>query len=130
MEDTLQLHYPGSEYLGPGTHIITKILKQIKPTSYVDALALRHDIEYLQDGEALFSDIRAAKQADTSIQGVLMKIGLVSRTAIDLFLHVFGKEFHLNRRPPKLTQQQYQFIKDRARPMLEEYGVADDYIVI
>lgn len=33
--------------MGPGTHIITRLLNRVKPINRVDAAAMIHDIEYL-----------------------------------------------------------------------------------
>lgn len=125
----MQLHYPGTNYLGPGTHIIKNILLNTKPTSRIDAIAMQHDIEYLSDGEKFESDFRAMVKADNSLQGVLMKIGLTSRIAIDAFLHMFGSQFHLNDNSSGITALQQQQLLDKARE-LDKWNVVDDYVIV
>jgi len=100
-------------YLGPGTHVVNNVLSGVKPTSYVDALALRHDIEYLTTGEKFYSDLRAAYNADMSAQGLAMKVGLISRVGIDVLTHLIPgiPKFHLNNsiNPSKqLLEQVYE----------------------
>ncbi len=126
----MELHYPGSNYMGPGTHVLSRLLRGVKPTSYNDALALKHDIEYLQDGEMFESDLRAAFNSTGGLQGALMKIGLLSRSAIDAFLHLFGSKFHLNKRPKGLSTDVYNKAKELAKPMLAEFNIDDDYVQV
>jgi len=46
-ETSTQFHYPGMNYMGPGTHIIKNVEEGVKPVSYTDSLSLAHDINYL-----------------------------------------------------------------------------------
>jgi len=48
LEDGIEWHYPFAQYMGPGTHIIDKVLNNIEPTSALDAISLVHDINYLK----------------------------------------------------------------------------------
>ncbi len=116
--------------MGPGTRVLTRLRAGIKPTSYVDALALRHDIEYMSDGEKFLSDIRAALSADNSIQGVVMRVGLLSRVAIDLLTHALPRvldkqapNFHLN---TAAGERYISEAKALATPMLAEWDLVLD----
>jgi hypothetical protein len=110
--------------MGPGTHVIERILKQVKPANYVDALALKHDIAYLQSGEQFLSDLEAAWRADYTIEGNLMRFGLLSRTLIDAVTHVLPvlPNFHLNLKQ-SLPDNVIADLKQRANPMLKPYGL-------
>lgn len=114
--------------MGPGTHLITRLLRGDYPTSYNDALALRHDIEYLADGEKTNSDWAAVVNADYSIQGLAMKLGLSTRILVDKFLHIFGTQFHPNGRTDKLNHIATPLLQQRllrlAEPMLNRYGIS------
>lgn len=41
---------PGHEYLGIGTDVVTKVMNGVEPTSDLDEIAQRHDINYLKPG--------------------------------------------------------------------------------
>jgi len=45
--DTTEYHLPFHNFAGPGTHIIEKLEKGVKPTTDLDLAALIHDVEYL-----------------------------------------------------------------------------------
>lgn len=111
--------------MGPGTRVIANILEGVEPTSYNDALALRHDIEYLKGGEKFRSDLKAIIGSDSSPQGLAMKLGLMSRIGFDLVTHVlpFVNNLHLNK-DVGLNDNQYQELKSKARPMLEKYNIS------
>jgi len=100
----------------------------VAPTSYVDALALKHDIEYLSDGEKFASDLSAVYNSDWSVQGIAMKIGLLSRVGLDAITHLipFAPKFHLNGRTDKLNVKTIDLQRKLARlakPHLARYGV-------
>lgn len=56
-ETSTPIHFPGCKYLGPGTHVVTNVLKKIMPTSAVDAIALMHDIDYVIVGNQMDEDL-------------------------------------------------------------------------
>lgn len=87
---------PGHNYLGPGTHVITNILRRVAPVNHADAKALLHDIDYLTKGDKFESDIHAIIDQDGSMSDLVLRLGLQSRMAIDLVL--------------KLLSQQHQFL--------------------
>ncbi len=49
MENSWELHMPGYNYMGPGTHVVSRILSSVHPTSRLDRLSLVHDIRQLTD---------------------------------------------------------------------------------
>lgn len=46
IENTTEFHYGQNNYLGPGTRIVQRIEKGVRPISLYDAAAMIHDIEY------------------------------------------------------------------------------------
>jgi hypothetical protein len=57
------------------------------PTSQVDAVALKHDIDYLLSDTPLkttLADIRAIRESDYSVEGLFMKAGLTGRAVLQL----------------------------------------------
>jgi hypothetical protein len=78
--------------MGPGTHIIQRILDAVQPKSHSDALALMHDIDYLIDGgdedKIVAADQRAIDSAKFyTLEGVAMKLGLTIRSWLHLKIH-------------------------------------------
>lgn len=103
-------------------------MKGVEPTSYQDALALIHDIEYLGEGEKFNSDLKAARNAGwTTLHGIAMNIGLRTRAYVDQFLHKFGYSFHLNGRTDKLksipTSLLQKILLSKAAPILRKWGI-------
>ena len=43
-----ELHLPGHNYTGPGTKTYERLARGDKPFNRVDALALQHDIQYIE----------------------------------------------------------------------------------
>ncbi len=88
MENTLELHYPGSNYTGPGTHVINRVLDRVFPTDYDDAVTLVHDIEYLMysDNKELIrkADTHAIEQATLDFHGLATRLGLTLGKLLDL----------------------------------------------
>lgn len=46
---------PGHNYAGPGTHVISRVRRRIRPTTTLDIASLIHDVEYLT-GEQFKAD--------------------------------------------------------------------------
>lgn len=75
-------------YMGPGTHVIKRVLSGIKPINHNDTLALAHDINYLiADG-----DPKLLQQADqiaiNNVHGdgsVPMILGLQMRKILGIY---------------------------------------------
>lgn len=69
--------------MGPGTHIISNINKGVQPTTYTDAIALTHDINYLiataNPKQLALADDLAISKAKYNASGILMKVGLTLR---------------------------------------------------
>lgn len=88
MEDGVQFHYPGMNYTGPGTHVVSNVLNRKFPKDYDDALTLIHDIEYLMYSDRpdmiKASDERAIQLATTDLHGLSIKAGLTIRKTFDL----------------------------------------------
>jgi hypothetical protein len=113
--------------MGPFTHIVTNVLNSIEPTSYNDALALRHDVEYLRSGERFYSDWKAIKESDWTPQGIMMKLGLAGRITGDIITHLlpFSPKLHLN--GSELTEKQIELIQDKASKLLMKWGIKPDF---
>src|SRR5215831_18681529 len=41
-----EIHFPGSNYLGPGTKFIERINREDKPVDRIDEAAMHHDLSY------------------------------------------------------------------------------------
>jgi len=92
--------------MGPGTHISSNIRDRIKPSSYNDAIAMTHDINYLlatgDAGKLENADDIAIRLSDHTPQGYVMKAGLELRKALGLktsenqdrkeFLQILGNQ--------------------------------------
>jgi len=105
-ETSIERHYPGMNYMGPGTHIIANIANDVKPTSYVDALALKHDLDYLFDKEPIQSDLKAIAGASIApgLQSMAMIAGLALRSGVDAIGHLVDDGWlHINGRTDTLT---------------------------
>jgi hypothetical protein len=85
LENTLQLHYPSSNYVGPGTHVISNILDDKMPTDINEAAAMLHDISYLQNagyGQEL-QDLKTIFQTDPlTLKGIAMISGLTQKNLL------------------------------------------------
>lgn len=76
-------HLPGSNYIGPGTDVYTRILDDVKPTSYNDERALIHDLQYSAKGANVVDDWEMIKNSDYTPEGFLVKAGLILRSYLD-----------------------------------------------
>jgi hypothetical protein len=85
LEKSYQITFPGSKYIGPGTHVIDNVLSDKFPTTKTDAVAMLHDIDYLINAgkSQLYSDVKAVFNADpTTLQGIAMIVGLTTKNLI------------------------------------------------
>ncbi len=84
------MHYPGDNYLGPGTNIEYNIRNKIRPKTYNDFVALKHDIDYLRAGHlnATMADLKAMWRSKSGLDGVAMRTGLGARTILDNLLYL------------------------------------------
>lgn len=127
------MHFPGMNYMGPGTHIISNILNEKAPVSRIDAIALKHDIEYLTDGEKYAADLSAiyesSKGFSNPLQALAMRLGLSIRMVGDLITHVipYAPKLHFNK-DAGLTKNQISYLKMRANKLLKPYNLEYDDI--
>lgn len=56
-----QFHYPGYNYLGPGTKVYDKISEGKAPVNDSDAAAMNHDLDYDYIGKSGWDDDRKKK---------------------------------------------------------------------
>lgn len=68
-----QYHFPGYNYMGPGTHIKSNLLKGIQPVNQTDAAALIHDIEYLHYPDQIVPDNNMLRNAE-ALKAPFLKI--------------------------------------------------------
>lgn len=115
--------------MGPGTHIISNIVNGKQPSSRIDAIALKHDIEYLTGGEKYLADLEAIYESATgesnnSLQAIAMRLGLSVRMLGDLVTHVipFIPNFHFNS-DSGLTPSQLHYLKMKANKLLKPYNL-------
>lgn len=53
---TTEYHVPTMNYMGPGTHIISKITNKVQPTNVFDKASMIHDVEYVKSGNQWRAD--------------------------------------------------------------------------
>jgi hypothetical protein len=85
LEKSFQITFPGSRYIGPGTHVIKNVLTDQFPKSQTDAAAMLHDIDYLiyAGKSQLYSDIKAVFSADpTTLEGLALIVGLTTKNLV------------------------------------------------
>lgn len=123
-------HWPGANYMGPGTPIQYNVLTGVQPTSRVDAVALTHDVNYLLAGQNPGMFHKADRLATSKI-GVLgikdnvMRIGLSIRE----LLHLKEKE---NGRDSVVEGQILKDIilyDDRFKKVRTNYGIDETYFI-
>ena len=82
IEDSIQYHFPGQNYTGPGTHVYTNIMNYKLPVNKTDFVTMLHDIQYMQyagiDNVDDIDDLAIA-HADYDLPGIATKIGLTLR---------------------------------------------------
>jgi len=94
--------------------VVTKVLSGVLPVTQPDFLALMHDIDYLKySGDeslvAKVADMKAILSSDYSLEGLLMKAGLLARTAFGL------SSFHVGSQPIKLKKTVSTLLKQHIR---------------
>lgn len=93
-ETTAEIHFPGQNYTGPGTHIATRLLNGVLPKNKTDFVTMLHDIEYSGKTNPTQSDFRAIKNSGWDISGIATKVGLIARNVLDTV--VPGSVFKFN----------------------------------
>lgn len=68
---TFELHLPGYNYCGPGTRVINRLNKKIKPVNRVDKACMKHDINYLLSNN---TDIKTISESDKEFLDELLTI--------------------------------------------------------
>lgn len=83
------MHYPGANFMGPGTHVIQRINDGLIPTSREDAIALIHDLEYLRAaGDPWLLDL-----AD---QNAIHRLGNTAVFVSSIFPELFTRAWAMN----------------------------------
>jgi len=84
-ESGFQFHFPGNNYTGPGTHIVSNILNNVPPVNKTDYNTMIHDIDYMlaqTKMDALVADAVAIKNTDFDLSGITTKLGLTARSLL------------------------------------------------
>lgn len=105
LTNTMELHFPGTNYMGPGTDIKGRISRGVRPTTHIDEIAMKHDLDYSTSREPILSDIDAiiatkvAHNPIEIIQAMVMRYGLTIRSVYDLLFHILPIEnpLHINK---------------------------------
>jgi hypothetical protein len=99
----------------------------IRPKSHNDALALKHDVEYLTSGEKFSEDWYAIKNSDWSMEGVAMKAGLSLRIIGDSLSHInpLIPKIHLNSKED-IDKEVLKEVKLRANKILKDFNLKID----
>lgn len=88
METATEYHFPGQNFTGPGTHVISRLKQRQKPTNKTDFATLLHDIDYMRTAgnpkAQNAADLRAIKNAGRDLAGLATTIGLGSRSLLGL----------------------------------------------
>jgi hypothetical protein len=82
----LELHLPFANYAGPRTDIVRRIREGVKPTTAVDAAAMKHDIQYHNIGVKLAKGQISRQQAVNQIKtsdNQLMKTALYNKLSLN-----------------------------------------------
>jgi hypothetical protein len=74
--------------MGPGTNVLQNVDLGITPKNYNDALALKHDFDYLTNKEPILTDLTAIIDSDWTLSGLAMKAGLGLRSIADAAFHI------------------------------------------
>lgn len=73
-----ELHAPGYNFLGPGTHLSEKIKNNVQPINKLDAAAKKHDIFYSKN-----KDTKSRHVADKNLQKEAWEIAVNPNTPFD-----------------------------------------------
>lgn len=109
-----EFHFPGDNFLGPGTDIVNRVMQGIKPKSFADSTARDHDIDYLISSGSSLGAIRDDYKAILSnwsnldLDALALKLGLMLRTTGNVL--TFGQLFNYNHPLPGKTPEQTALI--------------------
>jgi len=93
-EGLFQYHFPGYNYLGPGTRFITNLVNDVKPINAIDKIAMYHDLEYVL-GNYDKSDINAMRESlkYPLFESKLLQYGLGLRYVLGVkFNNIYGAD--------------------------------------
>lgn len=87
-ENSLEKHFPGKQYMGPGTHVFNRIKNGVLPVDYMDAVSMMHDINYLRyTGDQRIidrADLLAIRDSDKSFAALILQMGLATKNKLGL----------------------------------------------
>lgn len=126
METTQPLHFPGTSYFGPGTHVRENIEKHIAPSNEADLSALLHDVNYaLANGDQqllkLADDKALSRLSFTDPMYWVMRVGLKTRQSMHLYE---GEKSHYSK--TQLSNMKRQLLSD---PFYQQFGIKDSDFV-
>jgi len=126
-ENTTEIHYPGTNYLGPGTHTKSNIMKGLQPTSKTDAIARQHDLDYLVGEEPILADLKAIGKsfaiADEPLQTTALRSGLALKALADTAFHLLPIDNPIHPKATTYTKEELKNIYD----YLENYKVMNGF---
>ncbi len=80
-----EYHFPGQNFTGPGTRVVSRVLDKIQPNNRTDAATLIHDVDYMiasNNSDALKADLMAMKNSDLDVAGAVTRWGLFLRSLL------------------------------------------------
>lgn len=77
-------HFPGHNYLGPGTKVATRIIRGDQPVNIYDKLARQHDIDYLRTDITQYEADNKMVRAAAKFEHPLDYLAYTPSQAIDL----------------------------------------------
>jgi len=135
LETSTEWHYPFTEYMGPGTHVISKVLNAVLPRNYLDAVSLTHDINYLLAtanpkllNQADNVAIGKAMFAFPSLQRTTFVAGLLTRKVLQLKTDEHAGQFLQYTRWGN-TLKSIVLNSDKFKSIREAYGIDDTYFI-
>ncbi len=128
----MEYHFPGQEFTGPGTRVITKIINGVQPVNKTDFATMLHDIQYLQLAGASkqqisHSDDLAMSNAGNDLAGIATKIGLTARKILGLRFDtpITDKSYTVTN---KIGDMLMHKVKKDYKPLFNKYNVnINDY---
>lgn len=121
-EASTEFHYPGQNFTGPGTHVVTRLLNNSLPVNKTDFVTMLHDVEYMTDVKPYKSDVRAISNSDFSLAGLTTKLGLTTRTIIDA-LPFTNFKFNTPSKAGK-DLMMYVLSSPTYRPLFSKYNIS------
>lgn len=87
----LEMHVPMANYEGPRTDIRRRLAERVRPTTYTDAAAQRHDIAYYNTSQQIKRGALTKAQAYKNIKAAdnaLMKSALYNKLSLNPVEHL------------------------------------------